>query len=70
MLKKQITYLILTCLLFTQVHAQFEKRKKINIYDSSIKIDQSKKYIDKYSILMNLGRYFQYYKGDSAILFF
>ena len=70
MLKKQITYLILTCLLFTQVHAQFEKRKKINIYDSSIKIDQSKKYIDKYSILMNLGRYYQYYKGDSAILFF
>jgi serine phosphatase RsbU (regulator of sigma subunit) len=69
-LKKQITYIVLTCLFFTQVHAQFEKRKKININDSSIKIDQSKKYIDKYSILMNLGRYYQYYKGDSAILFF
>lgn len=70
MLKKQITYLILTCLFFTQVHAQFEQRKKININDSSIKIDQSKKYNDKYTILMNLGRYYQYYKGDSAILFF
>ena len=61
---------ISTCLFYNQVNAQFEQRKKINVTDSLNKIEHKSKYQDKYIILMNLGKYYQYYKGDSAIGYF
>jgi len=68
--KIYIVISISTCLFYNQVNAQFEQRKKINITDSLYKIEHKSKYQDKYTILMNLGKYYQYYKGDSAISYF
>jgi serine phosphatase RsbU (regulator of sigma subunit) len=60
----------LVLLVSTTVHAQFIKRKIINVKDSLIKIDQSNAYENKHKIFMHLGTYYQYYKGDSAIIYF
>ena len=69
-MKKHFIFILSTCLFYNQVNAQFEQRKKINVKDSLNKIEHKSKYQDKYTILMNLGKYYQYYKGDSAISYF
>ena len=50
--------------------AQFKAKKFINVKDSLELIERSSSYVKKHMIYMNLGKYYQYYKGDSAIGFF
>jgi serine phosphatase RsbU (regulator of sigma subunit) len=69
MKKATIFSLLFFCFINNGI-AQFKAKKTINVKDSLELIERSTSYVKKHMIFMNLGKYYQYYKGDSAIGFF
>ena len=56
------------CLLISTANL-FAEGNKVNIEDSLRKIGQTNDNSTKISIYYNLGQYYNYYKGDSAIIY-
>ena len=69
-MKKATIFSLLFFCIINNTTAQFKAKKVINVNDSLHLIDRSTSYVKKHMILMNLGKYYQYYKGDSAIGYF
>ena len=69
-MKKATIFSLLFFCFINNATAQFKAKKLINVNDSLQLIEKSTSYVKKHMIFMNLGKYYQYYKGDSAIGFF
>ena len=61
--------LLFALCLLTSTANLFAEGNKVNIKDSLSKIDQTNDNNIKISIYYNLGQYYNYYKGDSAIIY-
>ena len=69
-MKKTTIFSLLFFCFINNTIAQFKAKKIINVNDSLQLIERSTSYVKKHTIFMNLGKYYQYYKGDSAIGYF
>ena len=69
-MKKVTIFSLLFFCFINNGKAQFKAKKVINVKDSLELIGRSTSYVQKHMIFMNLGKHYQYYKGDSAISFF
>ncbi len=69
-MKKATIFSLLFFCFISNATAQFKEKKIINVNDSLQLIERSTSYVKKHTIFMNLGKYYQYYKGDSAIGYF
>jgi len=69
-MKKATIFSLLFFCFINNAIAQFKAKKIINVNDSLQLIERSTSYVKKHMVFMNLGKYYQYYKGDSAIGYF